>query len=84
MNPLGLTPRLCRAPDAAVCQGTIPSHLEATGNPREPWGSGEGLEVPLLGQPGALVGQYLDLRWPGRGRVGEACALVQVTHPTAP
>lgn len=49
MNPLGLTPRLCRAPDAAVCQGTIPSHLEATGNPREPWGSGDSLQVPLCG-----------------------------------
>lgn len=49
MNPLGLTPRLCRAPDAAGCQGTIPSHLEATGNPREPWGSGDSLRVPLCG-----------------------------------
>ena len=34
----------------------------------------------------ALVGQYLDLRWPGRGQVGEACAQLCSGdfHPTAP
>lgn len=39
---------------------------------------------PSVGQPRALVGQFVDLRQSGRGQVGEACGHVQVTHTTAP
>lgn len=39
---------------------------------------------PTVGQPRALVGQFLDLQQPGWGQVGEACGHIQVTHATAP
>lgn len=61
-----LPPRLCRAPDAAVCQGTTAKPSGGHWKPQRAtaqlggwvWGS---LSVEQLV---ALVGKYLDLRWP--------------------